>query len=273
VTEYVGATGHPGCREAVLAVWDDLVNHKMYLHGATGTVSTGNEGYSSKPDSIPPADCYGESCSVFGNFQWAHNLFRLTGDAAYIDVAERMLYNAFYASLALSDSRGVFVKHYRASAAEIPFARGVKITQRGNFPWDGEITLEVEPTDPTKIALRLRVPAWAKAYMVSVNGRPEYGLLGRGWLTIQRTWRSGDRVELELAMQIERVTMPARFTEYKDLAALQRGPIVYCLKEQDMPSEMRNSFGAYLPADFKFTAEHRPELLTKGLSNAGTAVY
>jgi DUF1680 family protein len=306
VTEYVGATGHPGYREAVLAVWDDLVNHKMYLHGAGGTVDTVNEGYSSKVDSIPPADCYGESCSVFGNFQWAHNLFRLTGDAAYIDVAERMLYNAFYASLALSgdryfyenpaqqdrpterfawhpvpccppnivklfakvggffystDTRGIFVKHYGASTAHIPFGRAVTIVQRGEYPWDGKITLEVTPQSPTNMALRLRIPAWAKGHTVSVNGTAIETDPERGWVTIQREWRGGDTVELNLKMQIERVTMPERFKDYKDLAALQRGPIVYCLEEQDLPREMRHSFDAYLPEEFQPTAEHRPELL------------
>jgi DUF1680 family protein len=55
--------------------------------------------------------------------------------------------------------------------------------------------------------------------------------------------------------------MPPRFKEYKDLAALQRGPIVYCLEEQDMPAEMRYSFESYLPENLQFAAEHRPDLL------------
>ena len=270
VTEYVGATGPSSYREAVLAVWDDLINHKMYLHGAGGTVSTDNEGYSSKPDFIPPADCYGESCSVFGNFQWAHNLFRLTGDAAYLDVAERMLYNAFYASLSLAgdqyfyenaaqqdkptarfawhpvpccppnivklfskvggffysiDSHGIYVKHYGASTAKIPYGRGVTIVQTSNYPWDGRIALEIlDPFEPTVFALHLRIPAWANRHTASVNGAPFNGQLELGWLKIERKWRSGDSIELHLPMEIERVTMPERFKEYQDLAALQRGP-------------------------------------------------
>jgi DUF1680 family protein len=125
VTEYVGATGHAGYREAVLAIWDDLVNHKMYLHGGGGITSVDNEGYSSKPDFIPPEDCYGESCSVFGNFQWAHSLFRLTGDASYIDVAERMLYNAFYASLSLQGDRS-FTRTLRNRIAPRHVSPGIR---------------------------------------------------------------------------------------------------------------------------------------------------
>jgi hypothetical protein len=278
----------------------------MYLHGAGGIVGTDNEGYSSRPDFIPPGDCYGESCSVFGNFQWAHNLFRLTGDAAYIDVAERMLYNAFYASLSLAgdryfyenaaqqdtptdrfawhpvpccppnivklfakvggffystDRHGIFVKHYGASEANIPFARGVRIVQRTDFPWDGRVVLQIEPEEPTELVLRFRIPVWTENHTIAVNGKPELGSVERGWLAIQRKWRRGDTVELNLPMPIQRVTMPARFKEYQDLAALQRGPMVYCLEEIDLPAEMRSSFGAYLPEDCHFTAEHRPELL------------
>jgi uncharacterized protein len=307
VTEYVGATGDAGYREAVLAVWKDFADHKMYLHGAGGLKSAKSEGYGSKPDFIPPDDCYGESCSVFGNFEWAHNLARLTGDASYLDVAERMLYNAFYASLSLqgdryfyenaassdspmmrfawhpvpccvpnivtlfstvggffysTDKKGIFVNHYGASEADIPFGDGVKLIQRTDFPWDGTVTLQVEPKRPTNFSLRLRVPAWAKSHTLTVNGTSHNTSLERGWVMIQRHWKSGDTVELSLSMEIERVTMPQRFKEYNNLVALQRGPIVYCLEEQDIKiAAPPQAFEAYLPADASIVAEHHAELL------------
>jgi DUF1680 family protein len=70
VTQYVGATGDSAYREAVLSVWDDFVNHRMFLHGAGGNQSAKNEGYRKNPDCINPDDTYGESCSVFANYQW-----------------------------------------------------------------------------------------------------------------------------------------------------------------------------------------------------------
>lgn len=303
VTEYVGATGHAGYRAAVLAVWQDFVDHKMYLHGAGGLTSTHNEGYSVKPDFIPPDDCYGESCAVFGNFQWAHNLFRLTGDAAYLDVAERMLYNAFYASLSLqgdsyfyenvmqqdrptgrfawhkvpccppnivklfckvggffysTDADGIFVKHYGASAAHIPFAGGVKLTQRTGFPWDGRIALQMELKRPATFTLRLRVPAWARSHALAVSGKSLNVSPQKGWLAVRRRWSDGDTVELSLPMEVKRVSMPSRFKEYENLVALQRGPIVYCVEEQDM-----NPFRTpgHLDKDVEIAVEHRPDLL------------
>lgn len=303
VTEYVGATGDAALSEAVLAIWDDFVNHKMYLHGAGGNQSAKNEGYSSKPDVIPPDDCYGESCSVFGNFQWAHNLFRLTGNARYLDTAERMLYNAFYASLSLqgdryfyhnvvqkdepvlrfawhsvpccppnivklfakvggffysTDKDGIFVKHYGASEANIPFGGGVKLIQHTDYPWNGDIRVQVEPKEPTDFTLRLRAPAWAKSPTLAVNGKAFKVSAQKGWLVVRRHWKSGDQIELQFPMDVERITMPAQFKEYADLAAIQRGPIVYCLEEQDVAAHIS---AVCIPEGTRFTAEHRPDFL------------
>jgi len=314
-TEYVAATGNMAYREALLAVWDDFEKRKMYLHGAGANASTKNEGYSTKPYFIPPSDTYGESCSVVANFQWAHNLFRLTGEARYLDTAERMLYNAFYASLSLqgdsyfycnyaevgeatrrwtdtpyccppnivklfskvggffysTDRAGIWVKHYGASEADIPFGVGVKLIQRTDYPWSGDITLRVEPKKPTTFDLRLRLPAWATSHSLSVNGRTVRSEVEKGWLTVRGHWKAGDEVKLSLPMNIVRVTMPPQFKEYRNLAALERGPIVYCLEQQDIEDE-NASFMApdrfyirldpfYIPEGASFSAEHRGDFL------------
>jgi DUF1680 family protein len=160
-----------------------------------------------------------------------------------------------------TDHDGIFVKHYAASEARIPIANGVKLTQRTQFPWDGDIMFSVEPARPARFALRLRVPTWAKSHAVAVNGAVVNPPLEHGWLVIERQWSSGDTVKLHLPMEVDRVTMPVRFKEYRSLVALRRGPIVYCLEEQDLPPVMRDSFDAYIPEDAQFAAEHRPELL------------
>lgn len=304
VTEYAGATGDAGYKESMLAIWNDFVDNKMYVHGGGGNASAKNEGYSSKPNHLPIDDCYGESCSVFGNFQWAHNLSRLTGDAAPLDVAERMLYNAFYASLSLQGDRffyhnvisrdepvlrfawhhvpccppnivklfskvggffyatdrdGVFIKHYGASEADIPLRNGnVKLIQRTEYPWNGDVHIEVQPKKPSEFAVRLRVPAWAKTHAVSVNGKPVSADVQRGWVSVRRKWKEGDRIELNLPMEIERLTMPERFKDYAGKIALRRGPIVYCLEGQDVSAPF-SSF--YIPAENTFTSEYRPDLL------------
>jgi len=303
VTEYVGATGDQDYRETVLSVWRDYVEHKMYNHGGGGVLSEGNEGFSSKPDEIAPNDAFCESCGVYGSVRWAHSLSRLTGDASYLDVAERMLFNAFYASLSLggdrffycnvaekdepierfewhptpccppnivklfatiggyfysTDDTGIFVNHYGTSEANIGIGGGVTLAQTSDYPWDGMILVRVEPQRPTHLAIRLRLPGWAKSHRLTVNGSQIQARLIHGWLTIERKWQSGDLIELRLPMTIERVTMAARFKEYRGLAALERGPIVYCIEQQD--AELPIPF-LYLPVEHCLRAEFRPDFL------------
>ena len=315
-THYVGATGDVAYRQAILSVWNDFVTRKMYIHGAGGNRSTKFEGYRKTPYCIPPDDTYGESCSVFANFQWAHSLFRLTGEAQYIDTAERMLYNAFYASLSLkgdtsfycnaaqvdyatprsqefatsccppnivklfnkvggffysTDVEGIYVNHFGASEANIPFREGVKITQRTEYPWDGAIALLVEPKRAQALTLRLRLPTWVESRCtLSINGRTLQSHVSKGWLVVHRYWRSGDRVDLNLPMVVKRIIMSPEFKGYENRAALQRGPIVYCLEEQDlevvpeMPGDAIPSStiaAVYIPENATFEAEHQPDFL------------
>jgi uncharacterized protein len=327
VTEYVGATGDRGLREAVLAVWDDMVDHKMWLHGASGNLSATNEGYRSDPCHIRPDDCYGESCAAYANFRWAHSLFALTAEARYLNVAERILYNAFAASLSLDgdrtfytnvaqtglpataqgallvrsdeprqtmrspelaasccppnivklintiggffysiDEAGIYVKHYGANEADLPWGAGLKLTQRTNYPWDETISLLVEAARPETFALRLRVPEWAKDHRLSIDGRPLNLAPHDGWLTVAREWQSNE-VVLTLVMETERITMPPHFSGYENRAALQRGPIVYCLEEQDLEhsgSETESGpllASLYIPPDYKFDATYECEFL------------
>lgn len=334
-TQYVGATGDAEYREAVLAVWDDLVDEKLFLHGGSGNLSARNEGYRQDGGSLGPDDCYGESCGTIAHFNWAHSLFALTGEARYLDIAEQVLYNAFAATLSLAgdssfytnalqtgmpsyafgalllsgfeprrevrfpefatsccppnivkllnrvggsfyalDEAGLFVKHYGASTAEVPFGPGVTLSQRTRYPWDGEVTLLVEPAAPVSFSLRLRVPAWAKGCRVAVNDADLEIEPGEGWLEIERLWQPGDRVDLSLAMGVERLTKPDS-SGYENRAALKRGPIVYCLEEQDL--ELDPAFGfagmiphpgmptpistVYIPEGEEFRAEHHPGLL------------
>jgi DUF1680 family protein len=311
VTQYVAATGDPLYRDALLSVWDDFVNRKMYIHGAGGNASSRIEGYRNEPYCILPDDAYCESCSVFANFQWAHSLARLTGEAHYLDAAERMLYNAFYASLSIAgdasfyrnliqvdapsprtqefatsccppnivklcnkvggffystDAEGIYVNHYGASQAQIPWGDGVSLIQRTEYPWDGAIHLELKAATPRTFTLRLRLPAWASSHTLSLNGQRLDATTRQGWITVRRAWTAGDHLDLLLPMPVRRVTLPSQFAEYENRAALERGPIVYCLEEQDLEGGVRNAdynilATLYIPADAQFAAEYRPELL------------
>jgi DUF1680 family protein len=75
---------------AAQRMWHDAVEKKIYITGGVGT--TGNEGFG-EPYSLPNISAYSETCAVLMFMTLNHRLFMATGNAKYIDVLERGMYN------------------------------------------------------------------------------------------------------------------------------------------------------------------------------------
>jgi len=77
---------------------------------------------------------------------------------------------------------------------------------------------------PTELTLNLRVPAWVEGASVFVNGTRQKGLAVPGqFAAVQREWKTGDRVELELPLKLRLDPIDGR---HPDTVALVRGPLV-----------------------------------------------
>ncbi|MCG3121365.1 MAG: Non-reducing end beta-L-arabinofuranosidase [bacterium] len=111
----------------------------------------------------------------------------------------------------------------------------VRLTQQSNYPWDGKITFRIASEREVDLTLALRLPGWCRAAEIKVNGE-EVAIpprLEKGYAKIHRRWQSGDQVELNLFMPIERVQAHPQVRANCGRIALQRGPLVYCLEEID----------------------------------------
>jgi DUF1680 family protein len=99
----VAALGsYPEYAAAIDRLWGDVVGRKMYLTGGVG--SRGEiEGFG--PDWDLPNNGYAETCAAVGNALWNHRLFLLHGEAKYIDVMERVIYNGLLSGVSLSGDR------------------------------------------------------------------------------------------------------------------------------------------------------------------------
>ncbi|HYN08937.1 MAG TPA: beta-L-arabinofuranosidase domain-containing protein [Vicinamibacterales bacterium] len=95
-------------------MWTDAVERKMYITGGVGT--TGNEGFGD-PYSLPNIDAYAETCAVLMFVTLNHRLFLATGDARYIDVLERGMYNNAIDGVSASGNRFFYVNRL-ASAGD-----------------------------------------------------------------------------------------------------------------------------------------------------------
>src|SRR5687768_4292680 len=80
-------------------IWDNLVASKLYLTGGIGAAG-GHEGFGN-PYDLPNMSAYNETCASIGMDYWNHRQFLLHGDAKYIDIMERTLYNGLISGVSL----------------------------------------------------------------------------------------------------------------------------------------------------------------------------
>lgn len=134
----------------------------------------------------------------------------------------------------------------------------LSLDQTTAYPWDGQVAMTLKPSQPAPITLRLRIPDWCRSHEIRVNGQKITAPLERGYAVLQRTWRSGDRIELALAMEVEQVRAHPRVEANLGRVALQRGPMVYCIEQVDHAAMVPQ---ITLPEDAEVTIQHEPELL------------
>jgi len=99
MTDIAAIYNEASYRKAVDALWDNMVGKKMYITGGLGARHAG-EAFGDNYE-LPNLTAYSETCAAIGGVYWCDRLFRLTGDAKYYDVIERMLYNALIAGISL----------------------------------------------------------------------------------------------------------------------------------------------------------------------------
>ena len=98
-------TGDEGLKNACVKIFDDIVNHKMYITGGIGSSQAG-EAFTVSYD-LPNLLAYTESCAAIGLIFFAQRMLLLTNDAKYSNVIERALYNGFLSSISL-DGKSFF---------------------------------------------------------------------------------------------------------------------------------------------------------------------
>lgn len=173
-----------------------------------------------------------------------------------------------YAYAVSGDS--LYVNLYIQGAARAK-AGGTAVTLKvtTDYPWDGKVALELAPATRTRFALQLRVPGWCANPAVKVNGRARRDpLIERGYWVLEREWKRGDRVELDLPMPVQRFTANPNVKTNHGLAAIQRGPIVYCVEQCDQSEPLE---ALWLPPEAELKAVRTPGLLGGVVAVTGEA--
>jgi len=128
-------TGDPTLLPALDRMWDDVVNHKMYITGGCGALYDGvsNDGTSYNPSDVekvhqaygrqyqlPNLTAHNETCANIGNVLWNWRMLQFTGDAKYADVMELALYNSVLSGISLDGTKFLYTNPLAVSD-ELPF--------------------------------------------------------------------------------------------------------------------------------------------------------
>jgi DUF1680 family protein len=136
---------------------------------------------------------------------------------------------------------GIWVNLYSGSTASITLNdnTGVQIIQQTTYPWDGQVSLTINPQSNIEFALMLRIPGWCANATLAVNGVPLEGTLTPGkYARLDRLWSAGDTVELILEMPAQLIESHPLVEETHNHLAIQRGPVIYCLESIDLPEDV-----------------------------------
>ena len=134
----------------------------------------------------------------------------------------------YHVSIYLRSPAGVYVNLYVPSKLRWNTGGAVcGLTQQTKYPLDsdGQVQIQVAASRPTEFTVFLRIPAWAeRSPLVSVNGlRINSPVQAGSFAAIRRTWKDGDRIDLELPMALR---LEAVDQQHPNLVALSRGPVV-----------------------------------------------
>jgi DUF1680 family protein len=144
---------------------------------------------------------------------------------------------------------GIYVNLFVGSTIKVEKVAGtnVDMVQRTDYPWSGKVSITVNPANATTFTVYVRVPnrktsdlytpvpAVSGLVSLAVNGRPITPSIVKGYAVIRRTWKKGDRIDLQLPMAIQKVTADSKITADSGRVALRYGPLLYNVEGADQP--------------------------------------
>jgi DUF1680 family protein len=153
--------------------------------------------------------------------------------------------------------------------------RAIDIRQSTRYPWDGRTEITVDPQEPQRFGVDVRVPGWTRneatpgglyqfadrrsdPVVLTVNGQTVTPTIVKGFARIDREWRKGDTIGVTLPMPVRRVFADPRVRDDAGRVALERGPLVYAA---EWPDNGGHALNIVVPDTARLTSEFRSDLL------------
>ncbi len=160
---------------------------------------------------------------------------------------------------------GFYVNLFIGSSVNLGNVAGtsIRVVQRTDYPWSGKVTLLINPQEPRRFSIRIRMPSRTVSALyaatpdangiasLQVNGaivRPE---VEKGYAVVTRQWKAGDRIDLVLPMRVQRVHASDKIAATKGRVALRYGPLLYNIETVDQDILTTLASGSPLTTEWK----------------------
>jgi len=113
------------------------------------------------------------------------------------------------------------------ASAKVSDGKSVEIVEDSNYPFEESICFTINPSEKVSFPFYIRIPMWTENSTVSVNGKPISVKLQPGkYLCLEREWKKGDRVVLEIPMKLSQSV----WTVNQNSRSIHYGPLTFSLK-------------------------------------------
>ena len=159
----------------------------------------------------------------------------------------------------------VYVNLFIGSEVRIPVGdNSVRLKQLTSYPWHGAVSIQVNPDKASTFSMKVRIPGWAQGtenpydlyqsnlkapVKLKVNQEDVLLRIVDGYAEINREWKKGDHIELELPMQPRLITANKAVENLRGQVALASGPIIYCFEDADNPELQTFKLQAQTPLE------------------------
>ncbi len=170
------------------------------------------------------------------NYGWGTTFGSLPVTCCNLNGPMGLAYIPFVA--VMESDRGPVVNLYNAARAELSTPQGDSLSLRieTDFPLSDRVLVRVDPHAASLFTLSLRIPSWSERTVVKVNGKKVRSVEPGAYLSLERIWKPGDRVELTFDMRCRLLDAPRGSNRAGDsFQALVWGPIVLARDENIDP--------------------------------------
>ncbi|WP_276482848.1 glycoside hydrolase family 127 protein [Paraflavitalea pollutisoli] len=179
----------------------------------------------------------------------------------------------------VTGDKGIYVNMYVGSTIKVERVVGtdVEMVQKTDYPWSGDIAITVNPKVSKKFTVYVRVPnrttselykpvpAVSGLKALKVNGKAVPVKIENGYVAIERTWKAGDKIEVVLPMEIQKITADERIEGNRGRVAMRVGPLIYNVETADNNGDINRTIGKG-----PLTLEWKPTFLNGVMTIKGT---